>query len=247
MRAAEPWAERMSDLSAAAWLHDRLLVWPTPENEVLVGSVVPTGYQAYARVFHPAARWSGERREEVRWTDVASTTGRVAHPEMEWHRITAPKQGGAAAPGDIQAPNEGSLSREECVRLSSILQRFTRTPEVCWFLMWVGFGDIPRAVLGIDLPPDRRGWVELPGREYLLYKGAVDAAPRAEVGFTYQSPNLWWPEDRAWCVATEIDLTSTYVGGTEELIGILETSDLEVLRTRPDARVDAEADRINVD
>ncbi len=33
-----------------------------------------------------------------------------------------------------------------------------------------------------------------------------------------QTPNLWWPEDRAWFVATEIDLAWTYVGGREALI-----------------------------
>ena len=27
-------------------------------------------------------------------------------------------------------------------------------------------------------------------------------------------PNLWWPADRAWRVASDIDLPSTYLGGT---------------------------------
>ena len=30
-------------------------------------------------------------------------------------------------------------------------------------------------------------------------------------------PNLWWPDDRAWCVASEIDLDYTLVGGPDEL------------------------------
>ena len=33
-----------------------------------------------------------------------------------------------------------------------------------------------------------------------------------------QTPNLWWPEDRLWCVASEIDLAWTYVGGPTGLI-----------------------------
>jgi hypothetical protein len=32
------------------------------------------------------------------------------------------------------------------------------------------------------------------------------------------SPNLWWPDDRAWCIATETDLAWTYVGGSAALI-----------------------------
>jgi hypothetical protein len=34
----------------------------------------------------------------------------------------------------------------------------------------------------------------------------------------FQSPNLWWPADRAWCVASDIDLPSTYLGGTRALV-----------------------------
>ena len=35
--------------------------------------------------------------------------------------------------------------------------------------------------------------------------------------FMPQSPNLFWPEDRAWCVASEIDLHCTLVGGLQKL------------------------------
>lgn len=34
-------------------------------------------------------------------------------------------------------------------------------------------------------------------------------------------PDLWWPEDRAWCVGGDVDLASTYVGGSPELIAEL--------------------------
>ena len=30
-----------------------------------------------------------------------------------------------------------------------------------------------------------------------------------------QSPSMWWPETGPWCVETEVDGMSTYVGGTE--------------------------------
>jgi hypothetical protein len=36
-----------------------------------------------------------------------------------------------------------------------------------------------------------------------------------------QSANLWWPDDDAWCVATELDFKSTYIGGPESLITAL--------------------------
>lgn len=30
--------------------------------------------------------------------------------------------------------------------------------------------------------------------------------------------HLWWPEDRAWCVASHFDFTSTFVGGSTACI-----------------------------
>ena len=55
------------------------------------------------------------------------------------------------------------------------------------------------------------------GRDYLLYSGAPDDA-LVFVNIENQSPNLWWPEDRSWCVATEIDLHYTYIGAPRDLI-----------------------------
>ena len=65
-------------------------------------------------------------------------------------------------------------------------------------------------------------------------------------GFWGNPPNIWWPKDRAWCVATDIDLFDSYVGGTEDCIkAILNNPALEALPTTPDARVDLLADEIN--
>ena len=55
--------------------------------------------------------------------------------------------------------------------------------------------------------------LRLPAREYLLYQGRPD-----QVAGWMDGPNLWWPADRAWCVASEIDLPWTYVGGSKTLI-----------------------------
>jgi hypothetical protein len=54
----------------------------------------------------------------------------------------------------------------------------------------------------------------MPSRSYALYCGGLDAARALWELSWEQSPNLWWPDDRSWCVATEIDLTATYVGGS---------------------------------
>jgi hypothetical protein len=62
--------------------------------------------------------------------------------------------------------------------------------------------------------------------------------------FEPESPNLWWPDDRAWCVATEIDLDSTYVGGSATMIReLLSDSRFEALEVRA---ADQRGDLVNV-
>jgi hypothetical protein len=91
--------------------------------------------------------------------------------------------------------------------------------------------------------------VSLPGRRYLLFEGPLAAAtemgwrtgeligevdPDADVDpdeFSPQSPSLFWPDDHAWCVATEIDLDSTYIGGSDALVqDLLADSRIEAWR-----------------
>jgi hypothetical protein len=59
-------------------------------------------------------------------------------------------------------------------------------------------------------------------------------------------PNLWWPDDRSWCVASEIDFPYTYVGGSQELIEeILADPSLEALPAALDHGITAFSDKVN--
>ena len=50
-----------------------------------------------------------------------------------------------------------------------------------------------------------------------------------------QCANLWWPADHAWCVASEIDLPWTYIGGPRGLIdAVLADWRVEALAAAPD-------------
>ena len=204
-----------------------------------VGSIVPEGFAAYARILHPAQRKAGHGPERVRWATLAAWNGRIVHPEMQFERIANLK-----GPDDLPAwgyrPVEGSLPRDECARLVSLLRPFTGTPHLCWFCIWEGYGFLdPQRYSGIPR-------VRTPGRAYLLYRGPIDAATSFHWASTWQSPNLWWPGDRAWCVVTDIDLAETYVGGSHACIErIVGDDELEALRTTTDARVDIGGDRIN--
>ena len=61
-----------------------------------------------------------------------------------------------------------------------------------------------------------------------------------------QSANLWWPADRAWFVATDIDLMTTYVGGSAACIAAaLAAEGLETAQVPSDQKVTWDADTIN--
>jgi hypothetical protein len=86
-----------------------------------------------------------------------------------------------------------------------------------------------------------------PAREYLLFRGPVDAVAtfRFDAG-SFRSPNLWWPEDRTWCVATEVDGFTSFVGGTEAVIdAVLRAPGLEALPIDPGDRFDMVSDALN--
>jgi hypothetical protein len=70
-------------------------------------------------------------------------------------------------------------------------------------------------------------------RSYFLIRGDLEDAIRLHREFHFHPPTLWWSDDRAWFVHTEIDAMSTYIGGSrllvDELVGqqILESFEVE--------------------
>jgi hypothetical protein len=97
------------------------------------------------------------------------------------------------------------------------------------------------------------GWtrVRLPGRDYLLFAGSLAAA--SELGwadpygfFFPQSPNLFWPHDHAWCVASEIDLFCTLVAGSNELAeALVGDPRIEAWRVQPADPIAFDSDQIS--
>ena len=136
-----------------------------------------------------------------------------------------------------RSPDEGHLPSAVAARLTAVLRRHTTTPDDCWFGVWHGFGAI---VAGAPT-------LVLPRREHWLIRGPVElAAANLAREPAEQSATLWWPADRAWCVATDIDLMTTYVGGSAACIAeLLAVPGLEAAPADPDDGVDVGADRIN--
>ncbi len=136
------------------------------------------------------------------------------------------------------------LPEDECRHLLGVLKEFTSTPQCCYSGVWEGYG-------GLDARLDRgAAKLECPylGRAYYIFRGPLDGVLSFyEWSFFHRSPNIWWPEDRAWFVATEIDFNNTFVGGSVACIErVLAHPELEALPIAIDARVDAYGDTINV-
>jgi hypothetical protein len=218
------------DDSAAAWIASAS------------GWIVPTVFSAYARVLHPAIRYAGDDDVEVPWAEVADANVAVAHPLMQWPAITG---GWEFVHEDDQSPlwddspAEGHLPVSVASRLVDVLRRHTTTPDDCWFGVWAGFGWF------VDVR--RPAETNLLGRDYWLLRGPIElAAANTAPEPAEQSANIWWPADRAWCVVTDIDQMSTYVGGSRACIDeLLAAPDLEVVPAAVSDRLDMGADAIN--
>ena len=246
---AEPaWSD---ETGQAGWIGERL----APFDAHVVTSVVPGGFEAYARVLHPAEEplHGGDRL--VRWAEVAAWSGLPLRPSSQFHSIALPRaRPEGEAPWTGQGPYQGSLYPPDAVILAEILRDWTTTPERCWFCVWAGYGcdggvylTASGGAAALSANPVRRpdpvpaavrggSRVKLPNRDYLLYSGPVEAAlATVGPGGEDQVANLWWSQDRAWCVATEIELAWTFVGGPAGLIGqLLAETRIEALPAAPD-------------
>lgn len=231
-------------MSEADWIGPRL----APFGDGRVISVVPAAFAAYARILHPVTA----RDRTVRWTEVATWSGASLGPGTQFHDIALPEhEPQAPAPWDSQGPWEGSLTGADAATLVAILRGHTATPGECWFCVWEGYGGDNAALFTaatVTRPTAARPQalgpgpaavqdaprVRLPGRDYLLSTGSIADAP-ACVDDHGQTPSLWWPADRAWCVASEIDLPFTYLAGPAALIDqVMAEHRLEALPAHPD-------------
>jgi len=265
----EGW-RRTGDTALASWILPRL----TQPPGAVCGSA-PDGFPAYARICHPVPNVSGHSltwravaevtgtvaHPLMQWHALIGAVDPYARSSARWHG---------------EAPAWGHLDGAASQRLSAALQPHTRTTEDSICAYWVGYtpatdgtvtavwtgatGDTapgPAAPLDPSEPPlcsptpplvaeapDTLGVVHLPGRDYELFTCPLVAMLGR--GRSRQSPQLLWPADRAWCVATEIDFDSTLVAGDQALIDdLLSSPGLDAWAVLPTDSLRHDADLIN--
>lgn len=137
------------DLSRGAWLRPRLSGWGSRD------SVVPSGFEAYLRVFHPRTRywWQGPvntlgstrvKEETMFWAEVAAVRGTVAHPWMQWGAI-AQQQDGEIDLGDgtsVDGGFDGYLPWPTLQLLLPALRAATTTADDVTVGVWEGWGEL---------------------------------------------------------------------------------------------------------
>jgi hypothetical protein len=224
-----------SEVQAADWLVSRLTT-----GQPVVSSVIPVGFAAYMRLLHPAHARDGA---PVRWGELAARAHVALEPGTQFEALRH-RSGWQGEP-----PTEGSLPADQAVALAGVLADVTTTPHRCWFCLWDGYGWLyeGRSVRRLARPgqaasPPVTAWaavepaprVHAPNRDYVLYAGPLDAATALAGAPWQQAPNVWWPDDHAWCVVSDIDLACTYVGGSGLLVDrLLADTRFEALAVHP--------------
>ncbi len=248
------------DSSVAGWIEPEL----TGDVSSVTGTI-PDCFEVYARIFHPAWTRDGQL---ARWSEVAAVLGREMHALAQWHALV-----GSADPDDLSdsewdgsEPERGDLALDILVPLSALLERHTGSAGHCFFGLWTGWASVVFQVFSsggsvrdeveqvssiADIPGPRFGLPPQSGRDYLLLSGPLAAAVEiAEAdlsgGLGPTSPNLIWPADRSWFLASDIDFDSTLVGGSDALIeSIVDSNEIEAWRVEPSDSLSADADDRN--
>jgi hypothetical protein len=238
VRAGSSRPRAATDVSAADWV-----VEGVGEFASGVKGLLPAGFEAYARIPHRTAAgeamhdepWVGELPPGLLSALCEVLAEHTATPERCWFCLW---DGWGWIWG---SPSVGILVVSEDAPQTPIQVPPAFPPEVL---------DGPR--------------VSLPQRDYILFEGPLDAAGRLgwasgellsaahpepdfdPEAFHPQSPSLFWPHDRSWCVATEIDLDSTYLGGSNGLVrALLEDPRFDGRPARLDDRIDAGGEQGN--
>ncbi len=250
-------------MAGAAWIAPRLHGdWSS------IASLVPNGFERYVRIFHAVG--------DHTWSDICAATRATAHPLMQWNAISRgwdgdePQQGTLGAAGwpalaaalgpdqsvtlgmwtgygEIAVPGESPSS---VVTFSAL---YSSEPPLTPAGPRDGTNDIARgAITNFDVDIRSAPLLELPGREYALFRGQLSTLTepdwRKASGWAWlwdQTANLAWPDDRGWFVLSEIDFDSTIVGCSADAADRILQSGLEAALIAGDADLTFTGDHIN--
>lgn len=244
------------DVTATDWLRKGVV------NGGVGWSMMPAGFDAYVQVLHPASgsdrsevRW----QEIADWVGLPLLPGVWFQDLEERAPADRPRRPWDQEPSMGEIP-EAVLDAITPI----LAEQTTMSDGwfAVWEGSGLDGGNVISVAWHVDHPPPPRTpsryrsrstlprtvlrgpKLRLPNREYLILTGPLDAVGKLGVWeawdpgdsrhFEHITPNLWWPEDRAWCAANEVDASWTCIGGTRQLIQeILSAPELETLELDP--------------
>ncbi|MEZ5412625.1 MAG: hypothetical protein R2761_31610, partial [Acidimicrobiales bacterium] len=174
-----------------------------------VGALVPNRYDAFLRVYAPAAEADEWWRSYRALFEVIASIGErhTSSPHSAWFAVW-----------------EGHGFKETETRIAwrdlpmGERERRARDAE----RERLRDGDRRRNA-GIGSLLNQIPRFERPGRTYYLLTGPVAAAGKLRYPDSdeWRNPDLFWPDDQRWFVATDVDFWSLYVGGSNGFIAEL--------------------------
>lgn len=189
-----------ADASSAAWLLSQL------GSSGTVGGLVPSGFERYAVVRRVPSDDVDDEGVELASRLAVLAAPHTSTPDLIWYAIwegygweTATTLY-AAPSGPLAWVSRGRAHRQQ---RRAVRDRAVRVRE--------GLGQVPS--------------FDVPLRRYLLVEGPLESvsAIARPGGSGFQVPDLWWPQDRSWFVASDTDLDWSYVGGSDAFVaGVLE-------------------------
>jgi hypothetical protein len=260
---AEDWSgfatqfEFSEDVAAADWLRKRVV------DSGVGWSMMPAGFEAYVQVLHPALGSDGSEvswREIADLVGLPLLPG-VWFEDLEERAPADRLQRPWVQQPSVGEVPEAVLDAMMPILVG---QTTTREGWFAvWEGSDLGDGHLVSVAWHVDDPP-RPGTpsryrsrstlprsvlegpkLRLPYRDYLMLTGPLNAVGKLGVWAAWDpgdsrhfhriTPNLWWPEDRAWCAANEIDASWTCIGGTRQLVQeVLSAPGLETLELDPE-------------
>lgn len=223
-----------------------------------VNEQVPPLFDTYVRILHPAL---SHLDEEITWTRMARELGRAAHRRMTWEGLASDRGSIAGASARVAAPPATGEMWPPLLRIvAHLLAEYTATPGLCYFgldtthgdargpdsqasLFWLGRQSFTILTGRVRDAPALGLW-ETGGMQWAIdtARNSASESPR----FRLQAPNLMWPDDQSWFLATGYESNSTLLGGAHELLdACMRTPHLDAWRLEPTDAIRADVDPLN--
>jgi hypothetical protein len=183
-----------ASIDQARWITPRLGASP------YVGSLVPTGFDSYVRLFYPVEiPWPGSGT--TTWAKITEQLGHRFNADTGWQEI----EEDAGYSDALGEPVSGTIPLEFLAGLRKVLKDAAGPEAVFFAMMWFGYADAPQ--------DESNTFFIGPELEMRVLTGDLLPTPSDEFD---RVPVNWWPDNHAWYLGGDLYGRSLYVGGSAE-------------------------------